>query len=298
MRILVLGGTRFVGRALVDQAVSRGHDVTTFTRGSHGEPRPGAEALHGDRTRPRDLAALTARDWDAVIDTSVIAPVHVAASADLLAGHAGHYTYLSSLAVYTAGPQEPVTEDSPTWDVPATAAGDRETLGYGPLKAGSERAVVAAFPGRHLIVRPRQQARPHDDVGGLPSCLTRLARGGEVLVPGEPSQPACLTDARDLAAWMVDSIRRGITGTVNVPGPRGHTLGELMNACLSVTRATSGEVAELAWTSDDTVAADVPGLACPWEASGDRAALAGLRYRPWRDTISDTWSWMRQAACL
>jgi 2'-hydroxyisoflavone reductase len=115
MRILVLGGTRFVGRAVVDQAVSRGHDVTTFSRGRHGESRPGAEARHGDRTRPRDLLALAARDWDAVVDTSVLAPAHVAAAAALLAGRAGHYTYVSSLAVYSGLPREPVTEESPTW---------------------------------------------------------------------------------------------------------------------------------------------------------------------------------------
>ena len=293
MRILVLGGTRFVGRALVDQAVSRGHDVSTFTRGSHGEPRPGAEALHGDRTRPQDLAALATRDWDAVIDASVIAPAHVAASAGLLAGHAGQYTYLSSLAVYTAAPGTPVTEDSPVWDGPATAADGLETLGYGPLKAGSERAVAAAFPGRHLIVRPGVLAGPHDDGGALPWWLTRLAHGGRVPVPGEPGTPVRLIDARDLSAWVVDSIRRGIAGTVNAPGPRGHTLGELLGICLSVTGASGGEPAELAWTPGDrTLAADVPGLGAGWEASGERAALAGLRYRPLADTVRDTWGWM------
>src|SRR5579859_3551267 len=137
MRILVLGGTQFVGRALVDQAVSRGHDVTTFTRGQHGEPRPGAEALHGDRTRPADLRPLAGRDWDAVIDTSILAPVHVAASASLLAGHAARYVYLSSLSVYTGRMREPVTEESATLPCPPDAAGSEDSLGYGPLKAGS-----------------------------------------------------------------------------------------------------------------------------------------------------------------
>jgi 2'-hydroxyisoflavone reductase len=302
MRILVLGGTRFVGRAVVDQAVSRGHDVTTFTRGRHGEPRPGAEALHGDRTRAPDLRALAGRDWDAVIDTSVIAPAHVAASAAVLAGRVGHYTYVSTLSVYSGRPREPVTEDSATYDCAPDARGDVESLGYGPLKSGSERAVTAAFPGRHLIVRPGLIAGPHDDVGRLPWWLARLARGGRVLAPGDPGRPVRLTDARDLAAWMLDSGRRGITGSVNVPGPKGGTFGQLMDACLAATRASP----ELVWTPDDVLLSagvrpytelpmwtpDIPELAGTWEASGERARLAGLRYRPLADTVRDTWGWL------
>ena len=306
MRILVLGGTRFVGRAIVDQAVSRGHDVTTFTRGRHGEPRPGTEALHGDRTSHEDTLVLASRDWDAVIDTSVLAPVHVAASAGLLAGHAGHYTYVSSLSVYSGRPREPVTEGSPTHECPADASGSVDSLGYGPVKAGSERAVAAAFPGRHLIVRPGLIAGPHDDVGRLPWWLARVARGGRVLAPGDPGRPVRLTDARDLAGWMLDSVRRGITGIVNVPGPRGCTFGDLLAACVGAASAGSGVAAELVWAPDDVLLAagvqpytelpmwapDIPELAGTWEASGDRARLAGMRYRPLADTVRDTWSWL------
>src|SRR5579875_2597049 len=306
MRILVLGGTRFVGRAVVDQAVSRGHDVTTFTRGRHGEPRPGAQALHGDRTSEQDLKALTGQDWDAVVDTSVIAPAHVAASAAVLAGHVGHYTYVSSLSVYSARPKEPVTEDSATHDCPPGAQGDVDSLGYGPLKSGSERAVMAGFPGRHLIVRPGLIAGPHDDVGRLPWWLARLARGGRVLAPGDPGRPVRLTDARDLAAWVLDSSRRGITGAVNVPGPSDCTFGQLIDACLTATRTPSAPPTELVWTPDDVLlsagvrpytelpmwAPDIPELAGTWAASGDRARLAGMRYRPLADTVSDTWAWL------
>lgn len=306
MRILVLGGTRFVGRAVVDQAVSRGHDVTTFTRGRHGEPRPGAEALHGDRTRPADLLRLASRDWDAVIDTSVIAPAHVAASARVLAGHVGHYTYVSTLSVYSGRPREPVSEESATWDCAPDADGDEETLGYGMLKSGSERAVEAAFPGRNLIVRPGIIAGPHDVGGRLSWWLGRLALGGRVLAPGNPGRPVRLTDARDLAAWILDSARRGITGVVNVPGPRGGTLGQLLDICLAVTRADSAAPAELVWVPDEVLLAagvepyselpmwapDIPELAGTWEAAGERARLAGMRYRPLRDTVRDTWGWL------
>jgi 2'-hydroxyisoflavone reductase len=305
MRILVLGGTQFVGRAIVDQAVSRGHDVTTFTRGQHGEPRPGAEALHGDRTRQQDMAVLAGRDWDAVIDTSVIVPAHVAAAAALLAGHAGHYTYVSSLSVYSGRPGQPVTEESPTHACPPDAAGSVESLGYGPVKAGSERAVAAAFPGRHLIVRPGLIAGPHDVAGGLAWWLARVARGGRVLAPGDPGRPVRLTDARDLAGWILESVRRGITGVVNVPGPRGSTFGELMDACLAAAGAGSG-TAELVWAPDGVLLAaglrpctelpmwvpDLPELAGTWEASGERARLAGMRYRPLADTVRDTWGWL------
>jgi 2'-hydroxyisoflavone reductase len=280
--------------------------VTTFTRGQHGEPRPGAEALHGDRTRPADLRPLASRDWDAVIDTSVIPPAHVAASARLLAGRVGHYTYVSTLSVYSGRPREPVSEESATWDCAPDADGDEETLGYGTLKSGSERAVEAAFPGRNLIVRPGIIAGPHDAGGRLSWWLARLAQGGRVLAPGDPSRPVRLTDARDLAAWILDSARRGITGSVNVPGPRGCTLGQLLDTCLAVTSAGSRAPAELVWVPDDVLLAagvepyselpmwvpDIPELAGTWEVSGERARLAGMRYRPLRDTVRDTWGWL------
>ena len=129
MRLLVLGGTRFLGRAIVEDAISRGYDVTTFSRGLSGHPRPGAEALHGDRTSAEDLRQLTGRDWDAVIDTSTIAPVHVAASAQLLAGHVGHYTYVSTISVYQDRPGEPIAEGSPVVDCPPDAPGTADFVG-------------------------------------------------------------------------------------------------------------------------------------------------------------------------
>ena len=186
MRLLVLGGTRFLGRAIVDEAIRRGYDVTTFTRGLSGEPRPGAEALHGDRTRSDDLSKLAERDFDFVIDTSTIAPRHVAASARLLAPRVGHYTYVSTISVYADYPREPVDEDSRVLDCPADADGTIESLGYGELKAGSERAVAEAFPRRHLIARPGLIVGPHETTGRLPWWLIRIARGGSVLAPGDP----------------------------------------------------------------------------------------------------------------
>jgi nucleoside-diphosphate-sugar epimerase len=308
MRLLVLGGTRFLGRAIVDEAVSRGYDVTTFSRGINGHPRPGAESLYGDRTRPQDLRQLRGREWDAVIDTSVLAPVHVTASARLLAGQVGHYTYISTISVYAAWPAEGASEDTPVLECPPDAEGTVELLGYGELKAGCERAVTVAMPGHSLIVRPGLILGPHEDVGRLPWWLTRFARGGPVLAPGAPDRPVRLTDVRDLAAWVANNTRRKIPGTINVPGPEGTTFGELLAACDEATRANQEAPAEIRWVSDEILlgagvqpwmelpmwAPPTPELAGIWQVTGDRALRTGIRYRPLPDTVHDTWLWLKQ----
>jgi 2'-hydroxyisoflavone reductase len=308
MRLLVLGGTRFLGRAIVDEAISRGHDVTTFSRGLSGEPRPGAEALHGDRTSSADLLRLAEREFDAAIDTSVIAPADVAASARLLAPRTAHYTYVSTLSVYAGYPGEPVTEESAVLPGRPDATGTVESLGYGELKAGSEQAVQQAFPGRSLIARPGLIVGPHEDVGRLPWWLARMAAGGTVLAPGGPGRPVRLTDARDLAAWLLDNTRRGIPGVINVPGPEGTTFGGLLSACREVTRADQASPAELRWVPDRVLLAagvepwmelpmwlpDRPEFAGTWQVGGDRARRTGIRYRPLPDTVHDTWRWLRR----
>ncbi len=310
MRLLVLGGTRFLGRAIVDEAVGRGYDVTTFSRGLSGRPRPGVQALRGDRTSDSDLRQLAAGEWDAVIDTSVLAPAHVLASAQVLAGQVRHYSYVSTISVYAGHPREAVTEESPVLDCPHDAMGTVESLGYGELKAGSERAVAETMPGRNLIVRPGLIVGPHENVGRLPWWLARFARGGPLLAPGSPDRPIRMTDARDLAAWLVAGTRRGIPGTVNVPGPEGTTIGDLMGACEQATRAGRAAAAELRWVPDGVLRAsgvtawtelpmwapDIPELTGIWLVSGDRAVRTGMWYRPLADTVHDTWLWLKQEA--
>jgi nucleoside-diphosphate-sugar epimerase len=290
----------------VDEAVSRGYDVTTFSRGRSGHPRPGAEALLGNRTNPADLRQLARREWDGVVDTSVLAPAHVAASARLLASQAGHYTYVSSISVYAAYPAEPVTEDSPLLETPADVAETERELDYGQLKVGSERAVSEAMPGRCLMARPGLIVGPHENIGRLPWWLARFAAGDTVLAPGSPDRPVRLTDARDLAAWLVDNTRRRIPGVVNVPGPEGTTVGELLTACARVTGAGGQPrwVPERAvldagvqpWTELPMWVPDAPEYAGTWQVSGDRALRTGMRYRPVADTVHDTWLWLRQEA--
>ena len=310
MRLLVLGGSQFLGRAIVDEACSRGYDVTTFSRGRSGHHRPGTETLTGDRTNPEDLRQLARGSWDAVIDTSVLAPAHVTASARILAERTGHYTYISTFSVYAEYPQQPATESSPVLDCPADATGTVDSLGYGQLKAGSERAAAAAFPGRCLIVRPGLIVGPHENVHWLSWWLHRLARGGTVLAPGGPGKPVRMTDVRDLAAWVIDNTRRGLPATVNVPGPQGTTFGPLLTDCARLASADGSPHAELRWVSDRDLleagvspwtelpmwAPDIPELAYIWEVPGDRALRTGMRYRPLSDTVHDSWLWLKHEA--
>src|SRR5690349_11924376 len=310
MRLLVLGGSRFLGRAIVDEACGRGYDVTTFSRGLSGHHRPGTETLTGDRTNPEDLRQLAHGEWDAVIDTSVLAPAHVAASARILAGRSGHYTYISTFSVYAEYPGQPTNENSPVLDCLADATGTVDSLGYGQLKAGSERAATAAFPGRCLIVRPGLIVGPHENVRWLSWWLQRLAQGGTVLAPGGAGKPVRMTDVRDLAAWVVDNTRRSLPATVNVPGAQGTTFGELLADCARLTSADGLPRAELRWVGDHDLleagvtpwtglpmwAPDVPELAYIWEVPGDRALRTGMRYRPLSDTVHDTWLWLKHEA--
>jgi 2'-hydroxyisoflavone reductase len=228
----------------------------------------------------------------------------------LLAPRIRHYTYVSTLSVYAGFGEVPVSEESPVLDCPPDADGSVEELGYGELKAGSERAVAQELPGRHLIARPGFILGPHENIGRLPWWLTRIARGGTVLAPGHPSQPVRATDARDLAAWLVDNTRRGIPGVVNVPGAEGTTLGELLTDCGDVTGPGPDGPLQLRWVPDQVLLAagvepwselpmwapGIPELAAVWDVTGDRALRTGLRYRPLNDTVRDTWSWLRRDA--
>jgi 2'-hydroxyisoflavone reductase len=292
VRLLVIGGTVFLGRAVAEAALARGHAVTLFHRGRHGDDLfPEAEHVLGDRTE--DLAPLEGREWDAVIDTCGFEPEHVGAAARLLAGAVGHYGFVSSGSAYPGWPEAPVDEDAPVH------TGDERE--YGPLKAACERAVEAAMPGRALLARAGVIVGPHENVGRLPWWLRRLAEGGDVVAPGPPGAPIQLIDARDLAAWMLDMAERGGAGAYNAIAPPGSaTWGGLLDAALEAT----GGRARLRWADPALVERTVED---PWEElplwpipslpglygmSGARAAEAGLRPRPLAATVADTWAWL------
>jgi 2'-hydroxyisoflavone reductase len=309
MRILILGGTWFLGRAVAEAAVTREHDVTTFNRGKSGPDTPGTHPVHGDREDPGDLARLAAgRSWDAVIDTSGQVPRTVAASAKALAGHAGRYVFVSTVSVYQGWPVEPLTEESAVLDCPPEAGpdyGENHPRGYprryGFQKAGCERAITTFFPGTTAILRPGVILGPHEYIGRLPWWLRRIAQGCTVLAPGDPARPIQPADVRDVAAFAIVAAG-GLTGAFNVTAPQGHaTYGSLLTACQQAT----GSDADFTWASDEFLLGHgvrqwteiplwrvYPGT---WNVSSARARAAGLTCRPIHDTVTGTWKWMSAA---
>ncbi|WP_329339921.1 SDR family oxidoreductase [Streptomyces sp. NBC_00663] len=304
MRLLVLGGTEFVGRAVVEAALGRGWDVTVFHRGRHA-PVAGVRSLHGDRTAPDGLAALAdGGSWDAVVDTWSAAPRAVRDAARLLRGRAGRYVYLSSRSVYAWPPAAGLTEDAPLVEGASADAGQSD---YARDKRGGELAATEAFGAdRSLLVRAGLILGPYENIGRLPWWLHRIARGGPVLAPGPRDLPLQYIDVRDLAAWVLGAVERELSGPYNLVAPSGHaTMGSLLEACAKVTGAT----ADLRWTDPDVVldAGIEPWTQLPvWLPPGSdlHAALhtgdvtkalgTGLSCRPVAETVADTWSWLRE----
>lgn len=304
MRVLVLGGTRFVGRSVVEEAVRRGDDVTTVNRGVTGPPTDGARTIRADRRDPEALsAALGDGEWDAVVDTWSGAPAVVRDSVRLLRSRVGHYGYVSSRSVYRWPIPCGVDESAP---VVVGDPGSPDDHDYAAAKRGSELAVLEAFPRRAVLARAGLVLGPYEDVGRLPWWLERIGRGGPVPAPGPPGRRLQYVDARDLATWLLDAADRGLSGIFNTVSEPGHaTMGELLEACNDVV----GNRAELVWLSPDAVLAagvtgwvDLPIWVPPTgEMTGlhdgdvSAAHAAGLRCRPVRDTVADTWGWLRQA---
>ncbi|MEU0809736.1 NAD-dependent epimerase/dehydratase family protein [Streptomyces sp. NPDC005970] len=303
MRLLLLGGTEFVGRAIAEEALARGWQVTAFNRGRH-DPPPGVAALRGDRSAAGGLAALEGDgtgEWDVVVDTWTGAPSAVRDAARLLAGRAGHYVYISSRSVYAYPAPAGLDEDGPLVE----ASPDAGAVEYAEAKRGGELAAEAAFGERALLARAGLILGPYENVGRLPWWLTRIARGGPVLAPGPRELPLQYIDVRDLAGWVLDAAGRGLGGPYNLVGPPGQTtFGELLEACVAVT----GADAELRWTDPEAVLAagvepwtELPIWLPPGELydtmyGGDvsRALAAGLRCRPVAETVAATWEWLRK----
>ncbi|MFC4110017.1 NAD-dependent epimerase/dehydratase family protein [Micromonospora zhanjiangensis] len=297
MKLLVLGGTQYVGRAVVASALAVGWRVTVLHRGRHAAP-PGVSVVFGDRTVADGLSGLAGGDWDAVVDTWSGAPVVVRDGARALAGR---YAYVSSRSVYAYPAAVGAAEDAPVVD---GRADDGPVVDYPRAKRGGELAVREVFGDRALLVRAGLILGPWENVGRLPWWLTRIARGGRVLAPGPPESGLQYVDVRDLADWTVAAARDGLSGPYNVVGPAGHaTMRELLEACARVT----GSDARLRWTDPARIlAAGVePWTQLPiWLPPGElydstytadvsRAVAAGLRCRPVAETVADTWRWLR-----
>jgi 2'-hydroxyisoflavone reductase len=307
VRLLVLGGTQFLGRHLVEAALAEGDDVTLFHRGRTNPELFAGQVKRISGDRDGGLGALAGGEWDAVVDTCGYVPRVVAASAQALEGRCGHYTFVSSESVYADVSEPGVDESAPVavLDDATTEVVDGET--YGGLKALCEAAAEAAMPGRVLTVRPGLIVGPWDFSDRFTYWPRRIAAGGDVLVPGGPERLVQYIDGRDLAAWMLSAARRGLTGIRNACGPAVPTgMGELFDAC---ARA-SGSGARPVWTDE---AALVEAGVEPWrelplwvgegadptnagfmQVNAARAIAEGLAFRPTDDIVRDTLAWDRE----
>ena len=291
MKLLVLGGTRFLGRAIVEAALAGGHEVSIFTRGqTNSDLFPEAEHLTGDRDG--NLAALEGGHWDTAIDTCGYYPRVVRTSAELLAGSVEHYAFISSVSVY-ADLSTPPDESSAVGtmaDESVEEMGD-EFQYYGPLKALCEAEVERAFPGHALIVRPGLIVGPHDPTDRFTYWPRRLGQGGEILGPAPADEPVQFIDVRDLGEWIVRVVEERRTGTFNAVN-EGLPWSELL-AGADVTWVDSsflleqgvGEWIELPlWIAD-------PAFVAHARTDVSRAIEAGLTFRPIAETIRDTAEW-------
>lgn len=304
-RVLVLGGSWFLGRWVVTEALRSGWSVTTFRRGLSGSDVPGAEVVRGDRTDERDLRRLAeAGSWDVVVDTSGYVPREVGQVARALEPVAGRYVFVSSVSAYAGWPVEPLTEASALLECPPDADGgfgfdgDPGPSVYGFTKAGSERAVVEVFgSARTTVLRPGVILGPWEYVGRLPWWLRRMERGGRVLAPGAPSRSIQPVDVRDVARFSLSAPG----GVFNLTGT-ATTMEEFLLACADAVAVGRAKI-DLTWITDEEwlVAQGVAQWTelplwrtyrGTWSVSAAAAVEAGFRQRNLQATVADTWTWM------
>jgi 2'-hydroxyisoflavone reductase len=303
MNLLILGGTRFLGRHLVDSALKRGHSLTLFNRGqSNPLVYPDLETIRGDRET--DLNRLAGRKWDAVIDTCGYVPRLVQLSAQALRASVGSYVFISSISAYAGFSKIGLEESDPLGKLTDETVEEITGETYGPLKALCEQAAEQVFPGRALIIRPGLIVGPYDPTDRFTYWPVRVARGGEVLAPEKPELPVQIIDGRDLAEFTIKLIEQKTAGIFNVTGPDDElTFGAMLETCKQV----SDSQASFKWASVEFLAknnveawSDLP----VWvpDTSEDagfsrvnvsKAIAAGLTFRPLADTVRDTLDWAK-----
>ncbi len=295
MKLLVLGGTKFLGRATVEAALRKGHEVTLFNRGrTNPELFPEAEKLRGDRAT--DLSSLAGRTWDAVVDTSAYVPQDARTSAKALTDAAGYYVFISSVSVY-GDLSQPVDEDSVLDELQKGQPDDRlleDFSNYGPLKVLCERAVAEGFGGPTAVVRPGLIVGPYDPTGRFTYWPHRVARGGEILAPKPPGGQVQFIDVRDLGDWIVRLCEQRAEGPFNAVN-RDVTWEALLDSC----REAAGSDAEFVWIDPEFLIEQEVGqwMELPMWLHEDvgihatdvsRAIDAGLTFRPLAETIRGT----------
>ncbi|MHA7966048.1 NAD-dependent epimerase/dehydratase family protein [Paenibacillus sp. CAU 1782] len=319
MKLLILGGSRFLGKHLVEAALARNFEVTLFNRGiSGGRPEPNVETLHGDRNT--DLNILLGRQWDCVVDTSGYWPSQVRSAALILSDNIRHYTFISTCSVYRDFTARNISETDDVLTLEPeqlskldVSHADRslQLEHYGALKYHCEEVLQQDMPARSLIVRPGLIVGPYDVSDRFAYWVRRLMRGGNVLAPGSSNRPIQLIDGRDLAEWVLALCTASATGTFNAAGPKSLlTMGELLQTC----RDICGTEAEFTWVSDDFLqeqkiqpwtelpfwlperepgtTGDLGGI---FSLSIKRAVEKGLSFRPLHETVRDTMHWLIEA---
>lgn len=313
LKILVMGGTGFLGPHFVEAARKAGHTLTLFNRGKtnperfSGEDYRDVEQLHGDRKT--DMKALEGeRRWDAVLDTSAYLPADVSRAGKLLGPRVGQYLLVSTISVYAKTDTPNQDETAPLVQLadPSVSQVTGET--YGGLKALCERAAEAEMPGRVTVVRPGLIVGPGDTTDRFSYWPARADRGGEILAPGSAQDPTQFIDVRDLAAFLLRALEQRSIGIYNADAPAGKlSMGELLTTCQQVARAMKAPASTLTWVPAAFLEAQKVG---PWQdmpvwipaqddyagfgrISSAKAQAAGLRYRPLQDTVRDTLSYWR-----
>jgi 2'-hydroxyisoflavone reductase len=307
VRVLVLGGTVFLGRHVVQTLLARGDDVTIFHRGQRGlELFPDVERILGDRATDLDRLPRGAT-WDAVVDTSGYLPGVVTTSAAALRERARHYVYISSVSVYD-GTVSPIDESSPVVELPEGASRDEFAIEhFGPLKLLCERAAAAEFGAeRTLIMRPGLIVGPNDPSDRFTYWPLRFARGGEIAVPDDLGAPVQWIDVRDLAEFIVDALVNRTSGTVNTVGPAAPaTLRDLLAACEAASPGVASRIVPVALATLEERGvegwSDLPVWVTPGEGDDGISRVdpahglaLGMRYRPLSATVTDTLRWAQR----
>lgn len=306
MKILIIGGTRFLGRHLVDSALARGHEVTLFNRGkSNPDLFLNIETILGDREHNLEKLTQVGREWDAVIDTSGYVPRIVRLSAQSLDGSVKRYVFISSISVYADFKKIGIDENDPVGKIEDESVEEITGEYYGPLKALCEKAVQDVFvEDRALIIRPGLIVGPNDPTDRFTYWPVRVARGGDMLAPEKPDAPIQIVDVRDLSDFIIRLMEENASGIFNATGPDYElTLGAMLDASKQVSNSDARfHWASVEFLTENKVEAwsDMP----VWlPSSGDEAGVsrvdvskainAGLTFRPLEETVRDTLEWAK-----
>lgn len=302
MKILILGGTKFLGRHLVDAALAAGHEVTLFNRGKTNPTLfPNVETITGDREH--DIEKLSGREWDAVIDVAGYVPRIVRLSVDGLARRVKRYVFISSISAYADFSKVGINESDPVAQMPEQPTEENDPETYGARKAVSEQFVQEVYGDRALIIRPGLIVGPYDPSDRFTYWPMRVKRGGDMIVPENPSAPIQVIDARDLAEFTIRLIEQNASGIYNATGPDYELkMGEFLDQC----KLATGSVAAFHWTSVEFLKEhkvepwtdlpvwmpeSEPGMQGFARVDISKSVNAGLKFRPLEETIRDTIAW-------